>query len=124
MAKPIFQIGEHDYTEYVADGGLQPSRNDLDADGSGRNLIDGLMYRTRIATKLKWTVTFLRLDESVMAQLIADLDSTYVSITTLDSKTNRNVTRTYYCSTINEGVQRYKGGRTVYDGVTFNLIER
>lgn len=124
MSKPIFKIGEHDYTKYIADDGLKPSRNDLDADGSGRNLLDGLMYRTRIATKLKWTVSFIRLDEAVMAQLAADLDATYVSITTLDSKTNRNITRTCYCSTINEGVQRYIGGRTVYDGVTFNLIER
>lgn len=124
MSKPIFKIGEHDYTEYVEDEGLKPSRNDLDADGSGRNLLDGLMYRTRIATKLKLTVSFIRLDEAVMSQLIADLDATYVQITTLDSKTNRRITRTCYCSTINEGVQRYIGGRTVYDGVTFNLIER
>lgn len=122
--RPIFKIGEHDYTKYIAEDGLQPSRNDLDADGSGRNLLDGLMHRTRIATKLKWTVSFLRLDEDIMAQLSEDMDATYVSITTLDAKTNRYITRTCYCSTINEGVQRYIGGRTVYDGVTFNLIER
>ena len=30
----------------------------------------------------------------------------------------------YYTSTINEGVQRYIGGETVYDGVTFNITER
>lgn len=124
MSKPIFKIGEHDYTEYISDEGLQPSRNDLDADGSGRNLLDGLMYRTRIATKKKWTVSFLRLDETVMSRLVADLDADFVAITMLDSKLNRPVTMTYYCSTINEGVQRYIGGRTVYDGVTFNLIER
>lgn len=124
MSKPIFKIGEHDYTEYLANEGLKPSRNDLDSDGSGRNLLDGLMYRSRIATKLKWTVSFLRLDEAVMSQLVADMDADYVTITMLDSKANRNITRTYYCSTINEGIQRYIGGRTVYDGVTFNIIER
>lgn len=122
MSKPIFKIGEHDYTQYVAE--LQPSRNDLDADGSGRNLLDGLMYRSRITTKLKWTVSFLRLDEAVMAQLSADMDADFVSITLLEAKANRQITRSYYSSTINQGVQRYIGGRTVYDGVTFNLIER
>lgn len=122
MSKPIFKIGEHDYTKYVAE--LQPSRNDLDADGSGRNLLDGLMYRSRITTKLKWTVSFLRLDAAVMAQLSADMDADFVSITLLEAKANRQITRSYYCSTINQGVQRYIGGRTVYDGVTFNLIER
>lgn len=124
MAKPIFKIGEHDYTKYIADGGLQPSRNDLDAEDSGRDLLNGLMYRSRIATKLKWTVSFLRLDAETMAQLETDMDADYVSITMLEAKSNRHVTRTYYSSTINEGVQRYIGGKTVYDGVTFNLIER
>ena len=124
MSKPIFKIGEHDYTKYIADEGLQPSRNDLDAEGGGRDILNGLMYRSRIATKLKWTVSFLRLDEGIMAQLLADMDADFVQITMLEAKANRHITRTYYCSTINEGVQRYIGGKTVYDGVTFNLIER
>lgn len=122
--QPVFTINGHDYTRYLADEGLRPSRNDLDRDGSGRNLLDGLMYRSRIATKAKYTVTFNRLSESIMAQLETDMDAEYVSITLLDAKSNRHVTRSYYCSTINEGVQRYVGGQTVYDGVTFNIIER
>lgn len=122
--QPIFKLNGHDYTKYLAEDGLKPSKNDLDADGSGRNLLDGLMYRSRIATKAKWTVSFLRLDEDVMAQLEADMDSDYVKITMLDAKVNRYVERSYYCSTINEGVQRYIGGRTVYDGCTFDMTER
>lgn len=46
--KPIFKIGEHDYTAFLAEDGLSPVRNDLDADGSGRNLLDGLMYRAEL----------------------------------------------------------------------------
>ena len=49
--KPIFKIGKNDYTAFLAEDGLAPVRNDLDADGSGRNLLDGLMYRARIAQK-------------------------------------------------------------------------
>ena len=56
MSRPIFKINGHDYTRYLAEDGLKPTRNDLDSDGSGRNLLDGLMYRSRIATKVKWTV--------------------------------------------------------------------
>ncbi len=122
--KPVFKLNGHDYTRYLADEGLKPTKNDLDADGSGRNLLDGLMYRSRIATKAKWTVSFLRLDEEVMAQLEADMDADYVNITMLDAKVNRYIERSYYCSTINEGIQRLRGGRTVYDGVTFNITER
>lgn len=122
--KPIFKINDHDYTKHLSEDGLKPSKNDLDADGSGRNLLDGLMYRSRIATKAKWTVSFNRLDATVMAQLEKDMDADYVKITMLDAKENLHIERTYYSSTINEGVQRYIGGQTVYDGVTFNITER
>lgn len=120
--KPIFKVNGHDYTHYVRE--LKPSRNDLDADGSGRNLLNGLMYRKRIATKAKYSVTFIRLDETIMAQLEADMSPQYVNITTLDAKQNAHVQRTYYTSTINEGVQRYLNGKTYYDGVTFSITER
>lgn len=122
--KPIFKTNGHDYTQWLSDEGLKPSRNDLDADGSGRNLLDGLMYRSRISSKKKWTVTFNRMDEIIAAQLLTDMYPQYVRITTLDAMENRYIEREYYCSTVNEGTQRYRGGRTVYDGITFNITER
>lgn len=124
--KPIFKINGHDYTKYLKDEGLKPTKNDLDADGSGRNLLDGLMYRSRIATKDKRTVSFLRLDENVMKSIYADMyaNKNYVSVTMLDARTNTYLEKSYFCATINEGIQRYRGGKTVYDGVTFNITER
>lgn len=122
--KPIFKINSHDYTKYIAEDGLKPSRNDLDADGSGRNLLDGLMVRSRITSKTKWTVTFTLMGESIASQLLNDMWPQYVSITMLDAKENRYIEREYYCSTINEGIQRYIGGQTMYDGITFNITER
>lgn len=124
IALPIFKIGEHDYTEYVAADGMKPTRNDLDKDGSGRNILDGLMYRSRITTKLKYEVSFLRMPADVLMQLEADMDSEYINVTFLEAKTNRQVTRTYYTSTINEGVQRSINGEVFYDGVAFDLTER
>ena len=50
--KPIFKIGVHDYTDYVET--LKPTANDIDKDGAGRNLLNGLMYRKKIGTKGKW----------------------------------------------------------------------
>ena len=124
MALPIFVINGHDYTKYIAAEGLKPSRNDLDKDGSGRNILNGLMYRTRIATKLKYSVSFLRLTADTLRQLEADMDAPFVNITLLEAKSDRHVTRTYYTSTINEGVQRSINGETFYDGVTFDITER
>lgn len=124
--KPIFKIGNHDYTAFLAEDGLSPVRNDLDADGSGRNLLDGLMYRTRIAQKDKWTVKFNRLPELIMKSIAEDVDPEFVSITMLDPKTNRVLTKVYYTSTLTYGAQRYNrsDGTTFYDGCTFNMTER
>ena len=105
--KPIFKIGKNDYTAFLAEDGLAPVRNDLDADGSGRNLLDGLMYRTRIAQKDKWTVKFNRLPELIVKSIAADINPEYVEITMLDPKSNRHITKSYYTSTLTYGVQRY-----------------
>lgn len=124
--KPIFKIGKNDYTAFLAEDGLSPVRNDLDADGSGRNLLDGLMYRARIAQKDKWSVKFNRLPELIIKSIAADINPEYVSITMLDPKTNRHITKTYYTSTLNYGVQRYDRSQnlTYYEGCNFNITER
>lgn len=124
--KPVFKINGHDYAVYLAGDGLSPVRNDLDADGSGRNLLDGLMYRARISQKDKWTVKFSRLPELVMKSLAADVDGEYTSVTLLDPKTNRVMTKTYYISTLTYGAQRYNknNDETYYEGCTFNMTER
>lgn len=124
MAVPMFVVNGHDYAKLITE--LKPSRNDVDSDGSGRNLLDGLMYRSRLTTKRKWSVTFDRLDAKTMMQLENDMygGKDYISITLLDARVNRGVTSSYYFSTINEGVQRSIKGKTYYDGVTFDIIER
>lgn len=124
--KPIFKIGEHDYTAFLMEEGLSPVREDLDADGSGRNLLDGLMYRNRITDKDKWTTKWMNLPETIMLSLANDIKPEYVSITMLDPDTNRYVTKTYYCSKLTYGAQVYDPGKgyTVYRGCTFNITER
>ena len=71
MAKPMLVINGHDYAEHILE--LNPSRNDLDADGSGRDVQTGLMHRTRIATKQKWDVKLNRLSEADVLHLLRAL---------------------------------------------------
>lgn len=122
--KPIFKIGNHDYTEFVDT--LKPVRNDIDADGSGRNLLDGEMFRTRIAQKDKWSVTFLKLPELIMKSIAEDIDPEFAKITMLDPKSNRVLEKTYYTSTLTFGSQRYDKSQnlTYYEGCTFDMTER
>ena len=124
--KPIFKIGDHNYTAWLAADGLAPVRNDLDADGSGRDIQDCLMRRKRIGQKDKWAVKFLRMPELVMQSLAQDMDHDYVFITILDPDTNRHVEKEFYSSTFTYGTQRYLPyqGLTVYDNCTFDITER
>ena len=124
MARPVLIINGHDYARYVEE--LNPSRNDLDADGSGRDVQTGLMYRTRIAVKQKWDVKLLRLTEAVHRQLLADISGAYYQATVLDPVTGQQSTKTFYTSSVPFGAQRYdrNSGAPVYDGMSFSMTER
>lgn len=124
MAKPVLIINGHDYAEYIEE--LTPSRNDLDADGSGRDVQTGLMYRTRIATKQKWDVKMIRLSQSLHMQLLSDISGVYFNITVLDPTTGAQATKNVYVSSVPFGAQRYDkdSGEPYYSGMSFSLTER
>ena len=67
--KPMLKIGGHDYTKWVAEGGLTPTDSDVDSSKSGRNTLDALMVRNKIGAKMKWNVTLMDIPEEVAAQL-------------------------------------------------------
>ena len=122
--KPVLIVNGHDYAALVAE--LNISRNDLDADGSGRDVQTGLMYRTRIASKMKAEVKLLRLQQAQMRQLASDISGTYYSATVVDPATGAQVTKSFYTSSVPFGAQRYnkETGAPYYDGVTFSMTER
>ena len=125
MSAPVLIINNHDYTVYAEE--IKAELNALDAEGSGRDVQTGQMFRTHIADKVKLEVSMLRLPTSVMIALTADLMSNpYYTATFLDPKTGAQATKTFYTSTVPYGVQRYlrSADQTVYDGVSFSMIER
>ena len=124
VTKPVLIINNHDYAALVEE--LNLSRNDLDAEGSGRDVQTGLMYRTRIASKMKATVKFFQLQQATMQQLLSDIAQPFYSATVVDPATGAQVTKTFYTSTVPYGAQRYnkETGAPYYDGVTFDMTER
>ena len=146
MSQPLLRIfslnGQtlvfsHDYTQYVAE--LAPSRNDLDADGSGRDVKTGIMKRTPIAMKYKVDVQMLPLEETLHTQLCRDLmyrnpDShtnldkpdAFITVTVLDPATNTQSSKTVYISNVNYGSQLFRPSenKTYYYGMSFSLTER
>ncbi len=124
MAKPVLIINGHDYAPLVEE--LNITANDLDADGSGRDVQTGLMYRTRIATKMKAEVKLLRLQQAQLERLVADIAGAFYSATVVDPATGARATKTFYTSERPFGAQRLnrETGAPYYDGVTFSMIER
>ena len=122
--KPVLIINGHDYAAYLQELGM--SRNDLDAEGSGRDVQTGLMYRTRIATKLKADVKLFDIPESVHRQLLADISPVFYSATVLDPNTGAQATKNFYTSTVPFGAQRYdrESGAPRYSGMSFSMTER
>ena len=122
--QPVLIINNHDYAALVEE--LNLSRNDLDAEGSGRDVQTGEMFRTRVATKLKATVKLLTLQQATMQQLLADIAQPFYSATVVDPATGAQTTRTFYTSTVPFGAQRYNRstGAPYYDGVTFEMVEK
>lgn len=124
MARPKLKIGTVDFTELVAS--LSMSNNDLDADGSGRDISDGTMHRTKITDKDKLEVTMMRIWEEDMITLQAALRPAFVSVEYLNPRSNLLETKTMYCSALKQGLQIYNKsrGKTFYEGASFDLTER
>ena len=121
---PVLIINGHDYAPLVEE--LNITNNDLDAEGSGRDVQTGLMHRTRIATKMKAEVRLLRLQQPQLQQLMADIAGTFYSATVVNPTTGTRVTKSFYTSERPFGAQRLnrETNAPYYDGVTFSMIER
>lgn len=124
MPVPALIIGGVDYAEKCLE--LKPSNNGLNAEGSGRDVQTGVMFRTKIADKLKFDVSMDRLYEAETATLSRALKQPFYEATVLNPETGERVTKEFYTDTVPFGVQRYdKNGRqTYYDGVTFSMTEK
>ena len=124
MAQPKLKIGSVDFTARVATLGI--SNNDLDADGSGRDIHDGEMHRTKITDKDKLEVAMMRLWEGDMIELQAALRPAFVSVQYLNPRSNLIETKTMYCSALKHGLQIFNKskGQTYYEGATFELTEK
>lgn len=123
--QPKLVINGHDYTDYVGELSITP--NALDADGSGRDVQSGTMYRTMIGVKLKGEVSMLRMPEVMAKTLYQDLMPTaFYNAQILNPATQTLITKQFYTSSIAFGTQRYypSEGMTYYDGISFSMTER
>ena len=112
-----------DMTPYIAYGGLKWSRNDIEAPNTGRAM-NGLMYRGRVATKIRLDITCRLLKADELRTVLQTIYPEFVSVTYDDPMYGR-VTKTMYSNNNPASYQIKKPNGTEYwSGVTFPLIER
>lgn len=118
----IFKVNGQDFTDFLPEGAIGWSRNDLDSDETGRTL-DGLMHRTRIAIKRKLSITTRCLTTDEIMRLNSAIQEPFISVTYLDP-IDGVTTKTFYGSTVESTTQISFDGETYWTGTSFNLIEK
>lgn len=112
-----------DITDYIAYGGLKWSRNDIDAPNTGRAM-NGLMYRGRVATKIRLDITCRLLNQTELSTVLNLILPEYVTVT-YDDPMLGTTTKTMYSNNNPAVYQLHRpSGEELWSGVTFPLVER
>lgn len=109
---------------YLAAEGLKWTRSDLDAPDSGRTL-DGVMHRTRVATKVNLEITCRPLKTSEASIVLQAIYPEFVTVRYDDPQSGSVLTKTMY-SNNNPAtfMQQQTDGSYLWKGITFPLIEQ
>lgn len=112
-----------DIVPFIANSGLKWNRNDIDAAGSGRDTLDGLMHRSRVAQKDRFDVTCrpLKRDELQLVLGLVQPESFLVRIVDLIS--GESVTNVMYSNNIPATFILQRGDTQYWSGVQIPLIE-
>lgn len=121
----IFEIDGTDITPYMNWDGLKYATNDLDSEEAGRTL-DGIMHRSRVATKIRWDVTTKKLRTSEAMTLLQLIRPEWVQLRCTDLCTGER-TLTVYSN--NHSIEMGASGLSVdgeilWNEFTFPLIEQ
>ncbi len=120
----VFKINGVDITPYIAFGGLQWQRADIDGENAGR-MLNGDMVRDRVAIKIRWDVTCRPLKSEEIATVLQLVEPEYVSVQYTDPATNSTKTNMFYSNNIPASYAiRHKDGTEWWGGLTFPLIQQ
>jgi len=121
--KAIFKVGDKDFTRFLEEGGIKWSRNDVDSELTKRSKLTAKMYRKRLATKRKLSITCKRMTTAEVHELNQAILPEKISVTYLDTLEGQVVTKEFYGSSVDATTQISMGDETYWDGVGFNIIE-
>ncbi len=113
-----------DLTPYIAAQGLKWSRNDIDAQNSGRDVQSDTMIRKRVAQKARLDITCRPLTSAELHTVLDAIQPQWMSVKFYDPITNATVTKVMYTSTVPAAFYYDDGERQLWTGVEFPLIEQ
>lgn len=121
----IFEIDGVDITPYMNWEGLKYGTNDLDSDEAGRTL-DGVMHRSRVATKIRWDVQTKKLRTSEARMILQLIRPEWVTVRCLDLCQG---IRTYKAYSNNHSIDLAASGldiegKLLWKEFTFPIIEQ
>ena len=84
----------------------------------------GKMYKNRIGTKYKISLSWWCPTDSETATILTAVSSEYFNVVFTDPVTNTSVTKSFYVGDRSAPVKWWRTGNKRYNKVSFNLIER
>ena len=120
----VLIIDGFDVTPYIAFGGFQWQRSDIDDSDTGRDLA-GDLRRGRVATKRRLDITCRPLTAKETSIILTAIMPEFVTVRYYDPQEGSIVSRTMYSNNNPATYALKKPDGTVYwTGVTFPLIEK
>ena len=118
----VLEIDGVDIVPYIAHGGVQWQRSDVDGTDAGRDL-SGTLRRNRVATKIRLDITCRPLKDTEAQTVLTAIMPEWVSVKYTDPQAGE-VTKTMYANN-NPATYLMKSpdGSEWWNGITFPLIE-
>ena len=118
-----FRINGVDIAEWIKANGIKWTRNDIDSSKAGRAL-SALMYRGRVAMKVKLEVSCVPLSQSQTRQLFQLIMPEFVTVEYVDPYYGPR-TATFYSNNVPATYSvETEGGGILFGDISFPLVER
>ena len=119
----VFEIDGVNMLPYIAYGGLQWQRSDIDGENGGRTL-DGNMTRDRLAIKIRWDVTCRPLKSSEISKVLTAIEPEYITLRYTNPVLNTESVAQFYSNNIPASFcMKDRTGTEWWQGLTFPVIQ-
>lgn len=119
----ILEIDGVNIVPYIAYGGVQWQRSDVDGEGAGRDLT-GTLRRNRVATKRRLDITCRPLKAEEASIVLTAIMPEWVTVRYTDPQVGAVVTRRMYANNNPASfLMKKSDGTEWWTGITFPLIE-